>query len=330
MSISKEKYNNEAELHVWVENHIKDFFGDAIYLTGNFFINTKRNKGAKPDGFILDLKNSSWTIIESELISHGVWDHITEQIVRFIVATKNDSAKRKIRNYFFDALEKKGLIKTTAIDLGIPESRVLQIIEDILETTTPDIALFIDEVNEDLEDMIEALNATVRVFKVEKYKVNDKVEFYYPNKNKSTLETTIESVTDDQGKPIESIELLGGGKLINNINRIKIYQLNNQDIISLKYSKYYDREPNFWYGITPTSMEKYEQNNVAYIAFTVGTVGIIKLPYNLLKEYIKTANKSVNTDGSTRHYHIQIRDNPTWQLYTVSNTIDLNEFFFPA
>ena len=137
MAISKENFNKETELHNWVEKNTNQFFGnDIIYLTGNFLINTKRNKGAKPDGFVLDLKNYSWTVIESELLSHGVWDHIAEQIIRFIVAAKSDSAKRKIRGYFFDELEKRGEIKKVATSLNVSETRVVQKIENILETTS--------------------------------------------------------------------------------------------------------------------------------------------------------------------------------------------------
>ena len=70
----------------------------------------------------------------------------------------------------------------------------IQRIETIVESQTPDIAIFIDEINEDLEDMIEALNATVKVFKVQKYQANGQIEYLSPDGNKSAVETTIEEV----------------------------------------------------------------------------------------------------------------------------------------
>ncbi len=81
MSIEKKQFDNENELHGWVEKNIELFFGEVLYVPGNFFISTKRNKGGKPDGFILDVKNNSWTIIESELLKHGVWEHIPYEIL---------------------------------------------------------------------------------------------------------------------------------------------------------------------------------------------------------------------------------------------------------
>ena len=89
MSITKVKFNNEQELQDWIENNINLFFGDVIFLPGNFYIYTLNNKKAKPDGFIIDLNNSSWSILETERIEHGVWRHIGEQLMRFIVASKN-------------------------------------------------------------------------------------------------------------------------------------------------------------------------------------------------------------------------------------------------
>lgn len=328
MSIQRTQFLDENELHAWVEENISNFFGDVIYLPGNFIIKTKREKGAKPDGFILDLHNSSWTIIETELIEHGVWAHIAEQIIRFIVATNNDSTKRKIRDYFFDALENKNLLSEAAKTLGISETRIVQKIENILETTTPDLAIFIDEINEDLEDMVEALNATIRVYKIEKFSVNGKIEFYYPEGQVSTIETSIEDVKDSQGKPIEALELLGGGKFTNNVNKIKFYELDNGDKISIKYSKYYDAEPNYWYGITPKSLDKYQQQEITHLCFTVGSEGVIKLPYDALTEYIEHTRVSMNTDGTIRHYHIHIRNNPTFELYAGDYRVDLNKYLF--
>jgi hypothetical protein len=94
------------------------------------------------------------------LIEHGVWDHIAEQIIRFIVASKNDSTKRIIRDKFFEKIEGDSQIGTISKQLNVDNHRLMQYIDNILESNTPEIAIFINDVNEDLEDMIEALNVT--------------------------------------------------------------------------------------------------------------------------------------------------------------------------
>ena len=316
MAIEQKKFKNEQELQDWVEMHISDFYGDVIFIPGNFFITTKRNKGGKPDGFILDLNNSSWTIVETELLHHGVWNHIAEQIMRFIVASKNDRSQRKIRDTFFNEIEKRELISPLAKKLNISETRLIHRIETIVESQTPDIAIFIDEINEDLEDMIEALNATVKVFKVQKYKANGKIEYLSPDGNKSAVETTIEEVRDVKGNQIESLDLMGGGQFEGSSGNIKFYKLENSDRLSLKYSKTYDSDPPYWYGITPSAMEKYRNAELTHLGFIMGETGVLKLPIKVLEEYISQANTSNKPDGSVKHYHIFIKSEPKVELYT--------------
>ena len=329
MTIELKKYDNEAELHNWVERNISSVFGEVIYLPGNFFINTKRNKGGKPDGFLLDLKNSTWTIIESELIEHGVWDHIAEQIIRFIVASKNDSTKRIIRNKFFEKIESESQIGATSKKLDVDNHKLMQYIENILEGNTPEIAIFIDDVNEDLEDMIEALNVTTKVYKVQKYLVNGKVEYLPPEGMTTTIETTNDEVKDVRGNTAEAIEVLGGGKIIPNAGSIKFYELNNGEIISVKYSKFYASDSYYWYGITPSATDKYESQKITHLVFILGNQGLIKLPYGILKEYLVEASTTLNKDKTIRHFHILIKENPK-MIYTSKDkkSFDVEEYYY--
>lgn len=316
MAIKQLVFDNENELDIWVQNNYKTFFGnDVIFVPGNFYINTKRNKGGKPDGFILDLKNSSWTIIEAELLKHGVWDHIAEQIMRFIVAAKSSVSQRKIRDVFFNTIEQQNLVQQFAKELGEKEVKLIQRIETIIESQIPDIAIFIDEINEDLEDMIEALNATVKVYKIQKYDVNGSIEYLAPEGNKTVMETTLEEVNDTKGDQFEALEFMGGGTFVNNLGHVKFYKLSDESIISIKYSKKYDNEPQFWYGITPSAMEKYRNNKIDFLAFIMGNNGVLKLPFNILEDYISKANTSDNPDGTIKHYHVFIKTNEKVVLY---------------
>jgi len=330
MAIEKKSFDNELELDIWVQNNFTQFFGDVIYIPGNFFINTKRNKGSKPDGFILDLKNNSWSIVEVELLKHGVWDHIAEQIIRFIVAVNNSVSQRKIRDLFFSEIEKRGLIKNLVIKLNELESRIIQRIETIVESQLPDIVLFIDELNEDLEDMVEALNATVRVYQVQKYLVNGSIEYLAPQGNKTIIETTVEEVKDTQGRILNTLDLLGGGKHVSTSGNIKFYSLGNGDLFSIKYSKRYDTDVPFWYGITPSALEKYRNSKIKYLVFILGEDGLIRLPFGILEEYLQNANTTNNSDGSIKHYHVFIKVDPIKCLYInqVKKQWNLEEYYY--
>ena len=110
MAIDESSFDNENELHTWIVANFEDFFQGTIYLDG-FYISTVSGKRGLPDGFALNLNEREWYLVESELLSHGVWPHIAEQITRFIVAIQNPSARRIIRDNFFEKIVSEDLIE---------------------------------------------------------------------------------------------------------------------------------------------------------------------------------------------------------------------------
>jgi len=125
-----------------------------------------------------------------------------------------------------------------------------------VDASVPDIAIFIDGINEDLQDMADALNATVRIFEVQKYSVNGNIEYLSPQGRKTVFETTVEDVTEIQNKPSSVIEALGGGRLVSNVGKINIFELDTGEIVATKYSKYYESDNYYWYGLTPATLDK--------------------------------------------------------------------------
>ena len=90
-------FDKEHEIDDWLEENFLDFWPNSIYLKG-FKIKTPHGKGGIPDGFILDPSNNQWFVIENELLRHGVWTHIAEQLVRFVVAANHPESLQKIRD----------------------------------------------------------------------------------------------------------------------------------------------------------------------------------------------------------------------------------------
>jgi len=331
LAIERKSFDSEDELHSWVEKNIGTFFGDVIYVKG-FKIATRKNKGGIPDGFVLDLNNSSWTIIESELINHGVWDHIAEQIVRFIVASQNSYTKKKIRDRFFEEITNGNLIDSLSEKLQIPSFRLLQEIENITESTSPEIAIFIDDSNEDLMDMAEAMNAPIKIYRVQKYLANGSIEYLSPDSSKSYFETTVEDVKETPSKPSAVVDFLGGGKLIASINKISIFELNSGERITTKYSKYYENSGDYWYGITPTTFNRYKQHDLTHIVFILGDEGFVKLPIEILEKYLKVAKVAKNPDGTVKLCHVIIKAMPEPLLYINKNeeAWELSDYFISS
>ena len=103
MAISEAQFDSEQELHDWAVANIHTFLPNAIFIRG-FQVTTTSGKKGVPDGFAFNFHDREWFVIESELLQHGVWPHIAEQIVRFVVAMQNPQSRRKVRDRIFEHL----------------------------------------------------------------------------------------------------------------------------------------------------------------------------------------------------------------------------------
>jgi hypothetical protein len=103
MTIEDASFDNEAELERWAFNNAQIFFGPSLILPG-FRITTPSGKHAVPDGLTFNFSQRAWWIVECELLAHGVWPHIAEQVTRFVVAAHNANTLRQIRDKLFDSI----------------------------------------------------------------------------------------------------------------------------------------------------------------------------------------------------------------------------------
>jgi len=142
MAITESNYNSEKELQDWVFANINNFLTGS-YLVNGFQITTVSGKNGVPDGFAFDFVNREWYLIECELLSHGVWPHIAEQITRFVVATKNPETLRKIRDRLFEHLVDEKITDNVCAALNTATERLHQQIEIFVEGIQPALVVFI-------------------------------------------------------------------------------------------------------------------------------------------------------------------------------------------
>ncbi len=85
------------EFQPLVKEHYKEIFGnDCISIEGNR-LEPKVGRGSVPDGFVVTLgEKSQWYIVEMELSTHQLYDHIVNQVGRFIGGVKNTATQKKI------------------------------------------------------------------------------------------------------------------------------------------------------------------------------------------------------------------------------------------
>lgn len=103
MAIIEATFDDERELETWVFANLNQFLGDCIRLS-KFQVSTASGKKCVPDAFAFNFAEQEWYVVECELLKHGVWPHIAEQVSRFVVALQNRETLRLVRDRLFDEL----------------------------------------------------------------------------------------------------------------------------------------------------------------------------------------------------------------------------------
>lgn len=328
MAIDEAAFENEKELENWAFSNLTRFLPDS-HLVKGFQIGTMSGKHGVPDGFAFSIPNREWYVIECELLSHGVWPHIAEQITRFVVALQNPESMRKIRDRFFEHVLEQGISSEIVSLFGTLPERLHQQLELFLESVTPKVIVFIDEANRDLNDMAQALDIPVSIFRVNKFTVDGKAEYYSPD----VKAPVIESQPSDEGPKVEYdiIELLGGAKLEASIRRFKCYSLGDGSIVCIKKSRFYPDLNGYWYGISTSSLEHMREHHVTHVVFVMADFGFVNVPMSVIEEFLKHTLTSKNPDGTVRHYHLYISHSPEPELYITNDLpkFSLGEGFQP-
>ncbi len=89
---------SEDEFERVVKEHAKEIFGEqSIYLDRKQKLRSLSGIGSIPDGYALILGDvPQWHIVEVELSSHPLDQHIVSQVSRFITGIKNPNTQREI------------------------------------------------------------------------------------------------------------------------------------------------------------------------------------------------------------------------------------------
>jgi hypothetical protein len=307
MAITDAKFDSELELQNWAFLNWQTFFGKSVLLPG-FRITTLAGKHGVPDGFVFNFDQRAWWVVEFELLSHGVWPHIAEQITRFVVAARNPATLRQIRDRVFEKALAENSHEAIAKALGTTTTRLLQQLELFLEGVSPALAILIDDTNQDLLDFCDALDIPTEIYRVRKFIVNGQPEYYSPDKNQPAA--TFDSAADRQegSTAFNAIDQLGGGEVVSGKN--KCYRLADGRVVKIQYSKLHEKPNLYWYGINPSSYNHAKALGCTHFIFIMGVDGFVVLPLADVDKYLQTAYDTKNPDGTVRHFHVQITAPP--------------------
>lgn len=190
----KSSFEDESEIENVVIKNYEYLFGPNSVLIEKSLIKTADGVGTIPDAFAIDFDQKKWYLVEAELAAHSVWNHISPQVTKQILAASETSTKSKIEDLIIKKIEKDADAKEKITELGYKEIDFRKHISTILNTT-PIVGIPIDGITNDLRNWASTLRNPVKLWIITKYidleNVNI-VAYEFPEEFKPEFDTSDE------------------------------------------------------------------------------------------------------------------------------------------
>lgn len=152
--------DEEKEFHPLVKAQSKEIFGeDTIYFDVKTTLKSASGIGSIPDAYVINLAEPrEWYVIENELATHPVYEHIVKQLSKFINGLQNKESRNQILELLYSQINKDKTLRTEV--LTKTKSDDLHLCLSELLSQTPKIVVIIDEKTSDVEEACQALKYT--------------------------------------------------------------------------------------------------------------------------------------------------------------------------
>jgi len=148
---------SEDEFEQIVEEHAREIFSEqSIYLDIKHKLKSKSGIGSIPDGYVIILGDQPhWHIVEVELSSHPLYEHIVPQISKFINGIKNPSTQKDIVDALYQQIDSDEFLKL-CFKKAIGATETYKFLSDLL-SKLPVVTVIIEKHTEQLDEAISAL-----------------------------------------------------------------------------------------------------------------------------------------------------------------------------
>ena len=220
---------NEDEFEQIVKEHAKDIFGkQSIYLDIKHKLKSRAGIGSIPDGYVIILGDEpDWHIVEVELSSHPLYDHIVPQVSKFIGGMKNPSTQKDIVDTLYQEINSDEFLKLR-LKKAIGATDTHKFLADLI-SKPPLVTIIIEKRTEQLDEALNMLAylpqnkkvVELQTFTREGVGLNVHVHLFEPL-YKPREHLTVESVTgtEDEQRKVKAtkrvtLQVLVNAKLVN-------------------------------------------------------------------------------------------------------------------
>jgi hypothetical protein len=147
---------NEDEIERMVKEHARDIFGEQSIYFEKHKLRTKSGIGSIPDGYVVIFGGEhQWHIVEVELSTHPLYEHIVPQISKFINGIKNLSTQRDIVDALYQEIDSDDFLKPR-LKKAIGATETHKFLSDLV-SKPPVVTIIIEKHTGQLDEAIEAL-----------------------------------------------------------------------------------------------------------------------------------------------------------------------------
>lgn len=164
----KEQEYDENYLENAVFSNYELIFGINTILINKYKIESIAGTAKIPDAFVIDLENKKWYIVEIELSTHQIDQHILPQISGFLGAISNKSTAANLAGKIYDEIERDRESKGYKLYVNKIDNEKHKFIMDIMTKTEPQIIVIIDEKTEKIRETLDQLKTkpTILLFRI--------------------------------------------------------------------------------------------------------------------------------------------------------------------
>ena len=164
---------SEASLEESVRSNHRHIFGaDSFYFDMKRLIRSRAGVATIPDGYVICFTpKPKWAIIEIELASHPIYEHLIPQLSKFNRGIEDSSTKRLLVDSLYAAFNADEVLKAQ-LKQRIQTGEVYKFISDLI-SEEPLIVVIIDRKTDELEEALRDIRGGVRVIEVRTFQRED-------------------------------------------------------------------------------------------------------------------------------------------------------------
>ncbi len=162
--------DDEASLEKAIQTNSKHIFGEnSFYFDVKKIIRSKAGVASIPDGYAIVFEpKPRWCIVEVELASHPIYEHVISQLSKFNRGIEDTQTRKNIVDLLYDAFSKDDILKAQ-LKKKIKTGEIYKFILDLL-SEDPLIIVAIDEKTKELQEALTDIRGAVRVLEFKTFR----------------------------------------------------------------------------------------------------------------------------------------------------------------